>query len=157
MDRMAENKMIAYVQPIFLDYDMHIVESRIGYEKSLTTYNFKTMLDKGIRVSGGSDAPVVHFNIFENLYSAVSRRDLKGNPLGGWLPNQKLTMVEALRLFTIEGAYASGEESLKGTLEIGKLADFAVIDTDLLKVQEDDILKARVTRTVLGGQTVFKA
>jgi len=156
INRMADENILAYVQPIFLDYDMHIVADRVGADKAKETYAFKTMYDKGIKISGGSDAPVVHFNIFENLYSAISRKDLNGYPENGWLPEEKLSVDEALKLFTIEGAYASFEEDIKGSLEVGKLADLVVLKEDIYSVAPDRIKDIEVSMTIIDGKIVYR-
>lgn len=157
INRMSDDNIIAYIQPIFLDYDMGIVEQRVGKRRAQETYAFKTMLDSGIHLCGGSDAPVVHFNIFDNIYSAVTRKDLVGNPENGWLPKERLSIDEALRLFTINGAYASFEEDIKGTLEIGKLGDVVVLDRDIYTIPRDNIRTLAVCYTVVDGKIVYES
>ncbi|MBF8984378.1 amidohydrolase [Lutibacter sp. B2] len=156
LNRMADENILAYIQPIFIDYDMHIVEDRIGVLKSKKTYNWKSMIRKGIKIAGGSDAPVVSFNIFENMYSAITRKDLSGSPHNGWLPEEKLTVDEAVRLFTIDGAYASFEEDIKGNLEIGKLADIVVLSEDIYEIEEDKIKDVEALMTIIGGKIVYE-
>lgn len=157
LDRFMNEGILAYIQPIFLDYDLHIVEDRIGKEKAKKTYNWKSMINRGIQVSGGSDAPVVGFNVLENIYSAVTRMDLKGYPEGGWLPEQKLTVDEAVKIFTINGAYASFEENIKGTLEKGKLADMVVLAEDIFVIDKERIKDVDVTMTIVDGKVVYEA
>lgn len=147
---------IAYIQPVFIDSDMDIIESRIGKEKVEKTYNWKRFIDMGIHVSGGSDAPVEDMNVISNIYHAVTRKNKKGLPEKGWLPKQKLSVTETLKLFTIEGAYASFEEDLKGTLEVGKLADLVVLSEDIHEIPEDDIIKTKVEMTVMDGKIVYE-
>ncbi len=156
LDGLKNEEMLAYIQPIFLDYDLHIVEDRVGKEKAKKTYNWKTMIDKGIKVSGGSDAPVVAFNVLENIYSAVTRMDLREYPQGGWLPEQKLSVEEAVRIFTINGAHASFEENIKGSLEIGKLADMVVLSEDIFTIDEERIKDASVAMTIVDGRIVYE-
>lgn len=155
IDRFRKNNIVAYIQPIFLDYDLHIVKERVG-SRYAQTYAFKTMNDKGIKVCGGSDAPVVHFNPFENIYSAVTRKDLSGYPETAFLPEERLYLVDALKLFTINSAYSSFEEDAKGSLEIGKLADMIVLDRDIFTIDEDEIKDIKVDMTVVDGKIVFK-
>lgn len=155
IDRLKKESILAYIQPIFLDYDLHIIEERIGIQKSKKTYNWKTMLKKGINVSGGSDAPVVGFNVLENIYSVVTRMDLNGYPDNGWLPEEKLTVDEAVKLFTINGAYASFEENIKGTLETGKLADMVVLSQDIFEISKERIKEVDVIMTIIDGKVVF--
>jgi len=156
MNKFKELNLVAYVQPIFLNYDMHIVEDRVGKEKAKYTYNWKRMLDMGIHVAGGSDCPVEKFDILPNLYSAITRKDLNGYPEDGWLPDQKLSIDEALRIFTVEGAYASFEEDIKGTLEAGKLADIAVLERNLYDVKPEEIKDVKVDLTIMDGKVVYE-
>lgn len=157
LDRLKNEDVMAYIQPIFLDYDLHIVEDRVGKEKAKKTYNWKSMVDKEIQVSGGSDAPVVGFNVPENIYSAVTRKDLKGYPQDGWLPEQNLTVEEAVRVFTTNGAYASFEENIKGSLEIGKLADMVVLSEDIFIIDKESIKNVNVAMTIFDGRIVYEA
>lgn len=156
LNKYKELDVIAYIQPIFLDYDIHIVEDRIGKERTKYTYNWKRMMDMGIHLAGGSDCPVEKFDVLPNLYSAVTRKDLSGYPENGWLPDQKLTVDEALRIFTVEGAYASFEEDIKGTLEVGKLADIAVLEKDLHDIESEDIKDVKVDLTIMDGKIVYE-
>ncbi len=155
IDRFRKNNIVAYIQPIFLDYDLHIVEERVG-DRYSETYAFNTMNEKGIKLCGGSDAPVVHFNPFENIYCAVTRKDLRGYPEAGFISEEKLSLEEALKLFTINSAYSSFEEEIKGSLEIGKLADMIVLDRDIFTVEENEIKNIKVDMTVVDGEIVFK-
>ena len=95
---MVKGNITAYIQPAFIDSDMEIAEERLGKERTFSSYAWKTMLDEGLHISGGSDAPVVSFNILENIYFAVTSKNIKGFPEGGWMPSQKLTVDEAVRL-----------------------------------------------------------
>lgn len=156
LHKYKELDVIAYVQPIFLNYDMHIAEDRVGKERVKYTYNWKRMIDMGVHLAGGSDCPVEKFDVLPNLYSAITRKDLKGYPEGGWLPDQKLTVDEALRIFTVEGAYASFEENIKGTLEVGKLADIAVLEKDIYEVEPDEIKDIKVDLTIMDGKIVYE-
>lgn len=156
MNKFKELNLVAYVQPIFLHYDMHIVEDRIGKERARYTYNWKRMIDMGIHVAGGSDCPVEKFDILPNLYSAITRKDLNGYPENGWLPDQKLTIDEALRIFTVEGAYASFEEDIKGTLEVGKLADIVVLEKNLFDIEPEEIKDVKVDLTIMDGKIVYE-
>lgn len=152
---MKELSLIAYVQPIFLDYDLHIVRDRVG-KRADESYAFKTMYDLGIKVCGGSDAPVVDFNPFQNIYSAVVRKDLNHMPTEPYLPNEKLSVAEALKIFTINGAYSSFEDEIKGSLELGKLADLVVLNEDIFNVPENKIKDIHVEMTMVDGKIVYK-
>ncbi|WP_312667148.1 amidohydrolase [Tissierella praeacuta] len=154
LNKFAELKIIAYIQPIFLDYDWKIVRSRVGENRERTSYNWKTMLDKNITIACGSDSPVETFNVMKGIYEAVTRKDLDGNPQGGWLPEQRLTVDEAVYGYTMGGAYASFEENIKGSLEEGKLADMVVLSKDIFNIEEDSIKDVEVVATIFGGELV---
>ena len=153
---LKKQDVLAYIQPIFLDSDLHIVESRIGKERAKTTYNYKTMIDFKIHVSFGSDCPVEPFNVFKGIYCAVTRKDLTGLPEKGWLPEQKISVKNALYAFTKEGAYASFEEKIKGSIEEGMLADLIVIDRDIFTVPHDMIKNIKVEMTFVGGKLKYE-
>lgn len=156
LERFSELKAIAYIQPIFLDYDWKIVKDRVGEEREKTSYNWKSMVDRNIPIACGSDSPVETFNVLKGIYEAVTRKDLDGNPAGGWLPNQKLTVEEAVYGYTVGGAYASFEENIKGSLEEGKLADMVILSKDIFNIEEDSIKDVDVVATIFGGEIVFE-
>jgi predicted amidohydrolase YtcJ len=137
--------------------DMPWAESRLGPGRLSGAYAWRSLLSTGCRIPGGSDFPVESINPFLGIYAAVTRKDLKGCPDGGWLPHQCLTVEEAVRAFTIDAAFAVHEEKLKGTLERGKLADFVVLSDDVLDVPPEIIPEIEVIATVLGGQVVYEA
>lgn len=155
LNKIKENDLITYIQPIFIDYDMHIIESRVGLEYSKNTYAWKSMMNRGIIPCGGSDAPVVSFNVMKNLYSAVTRKDLKGYPKEGWLTKEKLTVKEAIKLFTVNSSYASFEEDIKGTLEVGKLADMVILSEDITSIDGDLIKEVQILTTIVNGEIVY--
>ncbi|HLJ73980.1 MAG TPA: amidohydrolase family protein, partial [Thermoanaerobaculia bacterium] len=105
----------------------------------------------------GSDFPVEFVNPFFGIYAAVTRQDQKGWPAGGWYPDQKLTLAEAIRFFTAGAAYAAFEEDSRGTIEPGKLADFTIVDGDFYSMPQSDLFKAKVRYTVVGGEIVYDA
>lgn len=156
LNKFKELDAVAYIQPIFLDYDWHIVESRIGSDKIGKTYNWRTMIDSGIHVGCGSDCPVESFDVMNGIYEAVTSKDLKGQPEGGWMPNQRLTVEQALYGFTMGGAYTSFEEGTKGSIEEGKLADMVVLSRDIFQIPEDEIKDVQVEMTFFNGEMVYK-
>lgn len=156
LQKFKELNAIAYIQPIFLDYDWHIVKDRVGADLERTSYNWKTMIDKGIHIACGSDAPVESFDVLNGIYEAVTRKDLKGEPEGGWLPEQKLTVHEALYGFTMGGAYATFEENSKGSIEEGKLADMVVLERDIFEIPGEEIKDTEIKMTVFGGKVVYE-
>ena len=157
LDRFRELDVLAFIQPIFIDYDMNIVSERVGEELDKTSYAWKTMIDKGIHASFGTDCPVESFNTMPNIYSAVTRKNINGENKKIYLPNEKMSMQEAIYAYTFEGAYASGEENLKGTISAGKLADFIVLDKDLFNLCcDEEILDTHVAETYVDGQLVYQ-
>lgn len=155
LNKFAELNAIAYIQPIFLDYDWKIVEDRIGKDRLKNSYNWKTMVDRGIPIACGSDAPVETFSVMAGIYEAVTRKDLEGNPAGGWLPEQALSVKEALYGYTMGGAYASFEEDIKGSLEVGKLADMVVLSEDIFEIDPDRIKDVKVEQVVFNGKLML--
>ena len=135
--------------------DSNMAEDRIGSERIKTAYAWRTVLDAGSIIIGGSDAPVEKVNPFHGLYAGVTRMTRAGEPEGGWYPEQKVTREEALKAFTIWAAYGQFEEDLKGSLEAGKLADFIVIDRDYMTCPEADIKDIQVLSTYVGNELVY--
>lgn len=155
IDRIKKLDILVYIQPIFLDYDLHIVEDRVGYERSLESYIWKTMLNKGIKVCFGSDAPVDSADVIKAIHCAVNRQDMNFYPKDSWLPNERISVEEAVRCYTLKSAYASFEEDQKGSLEIGKLADFIVLDRDIFTIDKRQILSTKIDSTVVGGEILY--
>lgn len=156
IENMKKHDILAYVQPVFIDLDMGMVESTIGSQRMEKVYGWKSMLDLGVHVSGGSDAPVVSFDVMENIYFAVTQKDINGQPEEGWLPSEKMTVDEAVKLFTKNAAYASYTEKENGTIEVGKWADLVVVEKDIYKIDPDDIKTTKIDMTILAGKTVYE-
>nr|WP_276537065.1 amidohydrolase [Anaerosalibacter massiliensis] len=156
LNKFKELNAVAYIQPIFLDYDWKIAESRIGGELLKTCYNWRTLLHSGVHLGFGSDAPVESFNVLNGIYEAVTSKDLNGEPEGGWKPDQTLTVEEAVYGFTMGGAYTSFEENGKGSIEEGKLADMVVLSRDIFEIPEDEIKDVEVEMTIFNGKIVYK-
>jgi predicted amidohydrolase YtcJ len=119
-------------------------------------YAWASLRRTGVPIAGGSDFPVESHNPFLGIYAAITRQDADGQPPGGWHPEQRMTRTEALRCFTLDATYAAFEEDSKGSLEPGKLADFIVINRDVMTCEPRDILNTGVLRTVIGGETVYE-
>jgi predicted amidohydrolase YtcJ len=113
------------------------------------------MLDMGLMIPGGSDAPVELVNPFHGIYAGVTRKDRDGLPEEGWREDQRVTREEALRAFTIWGAHAAFQEHVRGSLEAGKRADFTVIDRDIMTCDDDEIKDISVSATIQGGELVY--
>ncbi|MDR0570356.1 MAG: amidohydrolase [Clostridiales Family XIII bacterium] len=157
MDRFRALGALADIQPMFIHADMRVCEALIGEGRTKWSYNWKTLLEKGVRVSGSSDAPVEPFDPLYGIYAAVTRKDMGGHPDGGWLPEQKLSLREAIELYTGGAAYTSYEEGRKGRLSPGYLADFVVLGEDIFSAPEDHIKDIRVARTYVGGSLAHDA
>lgn len=160
--RAGEMKIVAEVQPYHASDDMRWMEERIGRERSRGAYAFRRLWDSGAVVSFGSDSPGTnasryYLNPMLGLYAAVTRKTLSGQPEGGWFPQEKLTIEEAIRAYTLNTAYAGYEEDMKGSLEVGKLADFVVLSDNLLTMDPNDIKDVTVLMTVVGSRVVYTA
>ena len=153
VERFRELDVIAFIQPIFIDYDMHIVFDRVGRELGSTSYAWKDYIESGVHAPFGTDAPVEDFNPMRGLYCAVTSRDLNGE--GPFLPRQILSREQALYGYTAAGAWATHDEDVKGKIKPGMYADFITVDRDLLNCPEQDIIAAKVTATYIGGEKVF--
>lgn len=152
--RFARLGVIASMQPYHAIDDGRWAQSRIGRERCKTTYAFRSLLDAKAVLAFGSDWDVAPLSPLEGIFAAVTRRTTDGKNPGGWFPEQKITVEEALRAYTASAAYAAFEENEKGTLSPGKLADFVVLSADLFAVKPEEIEKITVDATVAGGRVV---
>jgi predicted amidohydrolase YtcJ len=157
LHRFAAQDIIASMQPYHAIDDGRWAERVIGPERSATTYAFRSLIDSGARVAFGSDWYVAPASVIEGIHAAVTRRTLDRAHPEGWVPEQKITVEEALRAYTVAGAYASYDEDNRGRLKAGMLADFVVLDRDLTSIDTDAIRGTRILRTVVGGRSVFEA
>jgi predicted amidohydrolase YtcJ len=148
--------VIPSMQPSHAIGDLHFAPARLGVKRLEGAYAWQSFLKNGSIIAGGSDAPVERGEPMIEFYAAVARKDMKGYSGPGWHPEQAVSREQALRMFTIWPAYAAFEENVKGTIEVGKLADFTVLSADIMKIPEADILKTRCTMTVIGGEIVFQ-
>lgn len=153
--RFARLHVIASMQPYHAIDDGRWAEKRIGPERAKTTYAFRSLLDAGATLAFGSDWDVAPMSPLMGIYAAATRRTLDGKRPGGWVPEQKITVAEAVHAYTMGSAYASLEEKLKGSIEPGKLADFVVLYDDILAIDPTKIADTKVYMTVFNGQIVF--
>jgi predicted amidohydrolase YtcJ len=153
--RFKQLDLIASMQPTHATGDMNMAEARIGPDRLKGAYAWRSFLDQGTVIAGGSDFPVESDNPFFGLHAAVTRTDHANQPPGGWHPEQAMTLLEAFRAFTLAAAYAEHQEQSLGSLERGKWADFILIDRDLFKIPPADIWKIRVLETWLAGERVY--
>jgi len=153
--RFAQLGVIASAQPYHAIDDGQWAEKRIGHKRCATTYPFRTFLDNGVKLCFGSDWTVAPINPLLGIYAAVTRRTLDGKNPNGWFPEQKISVREAIECYTINNAYASFEENIKGSITKGKLADFVVLSDDILTIDPVKIWDVAVEMTVVGGRIVY--
>jgi len=154
--RFARLGVIPSMQPSHAIGDLHFAPSRLGLRRLEGAYAWKSLIKAGSIIAGGSDAPVERGEPMIEFYAAVARKDQKGYSGEGWHPEQAVTREEALKMFTLWSAYAAFEESKKGSIEVGKLADLTVLTADIMKIAEPEILKTQCAMTVIGGEIVYK-
>ncbi len=153
--RFKKMNLIASMQPSHAIGDLHFAKSRLGLERLKGAYAWQTFIKQGTIVAGGSDAPVERGEPMIEFYAAVARKDQKGFTGEGWHAEEKATREQALKMFTLWAAYAAFEEKLRGSLEVGKLADLTVLAADIMQIPEAEILKTKCAMTVIGGEVVF--
>ena len=135
---------------------MFFARSRLGLDRLDGAYAWQSFLKSGAIICGGSDAPIERGEPMIEFYAAVARKSIRGESTEGWHPEQAVSREQALKMFTIWPAYAAFEEKDKGSIEIGKLADFTVLSQDIMKIPEPEILKARCAITIIGGEIVHE-
>lgn len=156
LERQAALHVIASMQPCHLLTDLRWVQERLGPERARYSYAWKSMLDHGIPLAFGTDYPVEPVSPLRGLYAAVTRMETPGSAHNAvYFPEERLSIAQAIHAYTQGAAYAEGRENIKGRLAPGQLADFVVLDRDLLRATPEEIFKTRVLRTVIGGRTVF--
>ncbi len=148
--------VIPSMQPTHATSDMPWAVDRLGPDRIKGAYAWRTLLNLGCRLPFGSDFPVEAPNPLWGIYAAVTRQDPEGQPVGGWFPEQRLTVEEALKGFSLEAAYAGFAERDQGSLEVGKLADFTVLDQDPFQISPRDLYLVKVIYTIIGGQIVYR-
>jgi predicted amidohydrolase YtcJ len=153
--RFARLHVIASMQPYHCIDDGRWAEKRIGPERAKTTYAFRSLLDSGATLAFGSDWDVAPMNVLMGIYGAVTRRTLDGKHPDGWVPEQKITVEEAVRAYTMGSAYASFDEKIKGSIEPGKLADFVVLSDDIFSIDPVKIPDRKVWMTIFDGRIVL--
>lgn len=154
--RFAKLGVIPSMQASHAIGDLHFAPARLGLERLAGAYAWQSFLKSGSIIPGGSDAPVERGEPMIEFYAAVARKDLKGFSGDGWHPEEALTREQAIKMFTIWAAYAAFEEELRGSIAVGKLADFTVLSADIMKIPEPEILKTRCLMTIIGGEIVYE-
>jgi predicted amidohydrolase YtcJ len=158
LERMARNRILALVQPIFLADDMYVLDKRVGPELASTSYAWGTMDRLGIPVSYGTDAPVSALNPLLGLAWAVRRQNPDGGfPPDGYYPGERVELSTALDAYTAGSAFSSFDENRLGRIRPGFLADLVFLDRDIFSIPAREIHQAKATRTLLAGDTVWEA
>tara|TARA_B100001057_G_C22815552_1_gene937261 strand:+ start:247 stop:1923 length:1677 start_codon:yes stop_codon:yes gene_type:complete len=154
--RFRELGVIAAIQGIHMSSDRPWAIDRLGKKRIVdSAYPWQKLYQSGAIIINGTDAPVEPINPLPSFYASVSRKTLNKTPIGGYEPGEKMSRELALRSYTINGAYAAFEEDIKGSIETGKLADFTVLDKDIMTIEEDEILDTNVEMTIIGGKIVY--
>jgi predicted amidohydrolase YtcJ len=153
--RFADLHVIASMQPYHCIDDGRWIEKRIGPERERTAYAFRSLLSAGVNMAFGSDWPVAPMSPIMGIYAAVTRRTLDGKNPGGWVPEQKISVADAVRAYTVGSAFASFDDNIKGSLVPGKLADLIVLSDDIFSIDPVKIADVKVTMTMVGGRVVM--
>ncbi|MCC5911067.1 MAG: amidohydrolase [Clostridiaceae bacterium] len=151
-ERLAKLDVSINIQPPQTATDWAMLNSRLGDKREKESHNWRTLTDLGVCVTGGSDIPVESPDVFYGIYAAVTRQDAERNPKEGWLPEQKVTVEEAIKMYTMNAAYSAFEEDTKGSITEGKLADMVVVDHNPFEVQPEYLKDIKVEQVILGGK-----
>jgi predicted amidohydrolase YtcJ len=154
--RFARAKVIASMQPYHAIDDGRWAEKRIGKERAKTTYAFRSLLDSGATLAFGTDWTVAPLNPLLSIYGAVTRRTIDGKNPNGWVPEQKISVEEAVRAYTVGSAYAEFQDTVKGTITPGKLADLVILSRDIFAIDPKEIESVKVLMTMVDGRVVYE-
>jgi predicted amidohydrolase YtcJ len=154
--RFGRDHVIASMQPYHAIDDGRWAEKRIGKERAKTTYAFRSLLDSGATLAFGTDWTVAPLDPILSIYAAVTRRTLDGKNPKGWIPEQEISVEEAVRAYTVGSAYAEFQENVKGTITSGKLADLVIVSRDIFKIDPKDIEKVKVVMTIMNGRVIYE-
>jgi predicted amidohydrolase YtcJ len=154
--RFAKLGIIPSMQPSHAIGDLHFAPSRLGVPRLAGSYAWETFIKSGVVIAGGSDAPVERGEPMIEFYAAVARKDQKGFTGEGWHPEEAVSRADALKMFTLWPAYAAFEEKLRGSIEVGKLADLTILSADIMTIAAPEILKTRCVMTVINGEIVYE-
>jgi predicted amidohydrolase YtcJ len=154
--KFVDLNVIPAMQPTHCTSDMRFVPVRVGEQRAKGAYAWRWFLDEGLKIPCGSDFPVESNNPMYGIYSAITRQDHDGWPEGGWHPEQLMTREEAIKGFTIWAAYGAFQEDVLGSIEVGKYADFTILDKNILEVEPKEILTTKTLYTIVAGRVVYK-
>jgi len=157
ISRFARDKVIASMQPYHAIDDGRWAEKRIGHERAKTTYAFRSLLDSGATLAFGTDWTVAPLDPMLTIYAAVTRRTLDGKHPNGWIPEQKISVEEAVRAYTVGSAFAEFQEKEKGTITPDKRADLVILSRDIFKIDPKEIDKVKVVMTIMDGRVVYES
>ncbi|API88687.1 hypothetical protein BKP56_05020 [Marinilactibacillus sp. 15R] len=156
LERVIDKGYLTYVQPIFLNDDIPIIYDRVGEIRAQNSYAFETLRKAGVHQSLSTDAPIVTFDPWANLYCAITRKRLDEKSANGFLPEESMDIYSAVDAYTYESAYASFEENVKGRIKSGYLADFVLLDRNIFTCEPSELKEVQVLSTVVGGKEVFR-
>jgi predicted amidohydrolase YtcJ len=156
IERMARLRLIASVQPYHAIDDGRWAERKIGRQRCRLSYAYRSLLDKGVRLAAGSDWTVAPLDPLSGIYAFVTRRTIDGKNPGGWFPEQKISLEQAIKAYTLDGAYADFSEKAKGSVERGKLADLVVLSRNIFEIPAEEIIKAKVIMTIFNGKVIHR-
>lgn len=156
LPRFAALHVLPSMQPTHATSDKNMAGARLGVARLRGAYAWRSLVDDGNRIVGGSDYPVELANPFFGIHAAVTRQDQQNQPAGGWLPEQKLTLVDALRSFTVDAAYGAFQDQAMGSLAPGMWADFILVDRDIVKVAPEQLWQTKVLATYVGGELKYQ-
>jgi predicted amidohydrolase YtcJ len=155
--RFGKLGVLPAMQAIHMSSDRPWAIDRLGEQRiKQGAYMWQSLLKSGAKIVNGTDAPVEPVNPIPSFYASVTRKTLKGDPAGGYEPEEKMTREQALRSYTLDAAYGAFEEALKGSIEPGKVADFTIFTKDIMSVPENEILQSEVAITIVNGKVVYE-
>jgi predicted amidohydrolase YtcJ len=154
--RMKRLGVGAAVQPCFVPSDREMAIRRLGDKKASESYRWKTMIDKGLIISAGSDGPVESISPILGIHAAVTRQDENDRPYGGWVESERLSVAEAINMYTWASAWHANEENQRGEIVEGKLADLAILEDDIFTIAPERIKGINVSMTICGGEVTYK-
>jgi predicted amidohydrolase YtcJ len=155
--RFGSAKVVASMQPIHLSDDGRWAGKRLGDARLKGTYAFRSLLDSGAALAFGTDSPVAPLNPFLGVWAAVTRQTTDGKNPNGWIPEQKISVEEAVRSYTMGSAYAEFQENTKGSITVGKFADLIIVSDDIFTIEPNKIMNAKVLTTIVNGRVVYEA